>query len=61
MYSVSFNSLLYIQRYAPVKLFIATKVNGSNFLNTDVRAMVLAFCNFFHNPLSVYQVSFIYL
>ena len=52
MYQVSFNSLLYFQRYAPDKLFNAKK--GSNSLNTGDRVMVLVFC---YSPLSVYQVS----
>ena len=60
MYQVSFNSLLYFQRYAPDKLFIA-KIKGSNSVNTGDRVMILAFSNFLHVPLSVYQVSFIYL
>ena len=33
----------------------------SNSVNTGDSVMVLAFCNFLHGPLSVYQVSFIYL
>ena len=61
MYQVSFNSLLYVQRYAPDKLFIAKIKKGSNSINTSNRVMALAFCNFLHGPLSVYQVSFIYL
>ena len=32
MYQVSFNSLLYFQRYAPVKLFIAKIKKGSLFV-----------------------------
>ena len=42
MYQVSFNSLLYFQRYAPDKLFIAKNKNLSNFINTGDRVMVLA-------------------
>ena len=62
MYQVSFNSLLYFQRCAPDKLFIAKIKKGSNSVNTGDRVvMVLAFCNFLHDPLSVYQVSFNYL
>ena len=34
MYQVSFNSLLYFQRYAPDKLFIAKIKIGSNSVNT---------------------------
>ena len=61
MYQVSFKSLLYFQRYAPVKLFIEKIKKGSNSLNTGDSVMVLALCNFLHGPQSVYQVSFIYL
>ena len=61
MYQVSFNSLLYFQRYAPDKLIIAIIKKGSNSVNTGDRVMVLAFCNFLHGALSVYQVSFIHL
>ena len=61
MYRISFNSLLYFQRYAPDKLFIAKNKKGSNSVNTGERVVVLAFCNSLHGPLSVYQVSFIYL
>ena len=52
MYQVSFNSLLYFQRYAPDKLFIAKIKKGSNSINTGDRVMVLAFCNSPHGPLS---------
>ena len=61
MYQVSFDSLLYVQGYAPDKLFIAKIMKGSNPVNTGDRVMVLAFCNSLHSPLSLYQVSFIYL
>ena len=61
MYQVSFNSLLYFQRYAPDKLFIAKIKKGSNSVNTGDYVMVLAFCNSLQGPLLVYQVSFIYL
>ena len=43
--------------YAPDKFFIAKIKKGS----TGDRVMVLAFCNSLHGPLSLYQVSFIYL
>ena len=49
MYQVSFNSLLYVQRYAPEKLFTAKIKKGSNFLNGN-RVMVYAFCNSPHGP-----------
>ena len=45
MYQVSFNFLLYFQRYAPDKLFIAKIQKGRNSVNTGDRVMVLAFCN----------------
>ena len=61
MYQVSFNSLLYFQRYAPDKLFIAKIKKGSNSVNTGDKIMVLAFCNSPHGPLSAYQVSLYYL
>ena len=61
MYQVSLNSLLYFQRYAPDKRFTATNKKGSNSVNTGDRVMVLAFCNFPHDPLSVYQVYLNYL
>ena len=60
-YQVSFNSLLYIQRYAPDKIFIAKIKKGSNSVNTGDMVMVLAFCTSPHSPLSLYQVSYIYL
>ena len=60
MNQISFNSLLYFQTYALDKLFIAKK-KGSNSVTTGDRVMALAFCNSLHGPLSVYQVSFIYL
>ena len=43
MYHISFNSLLYFQRYAPDQLFITKIKKGSNSINTGDRAMVLAF------------------
>ena len=44
MYRISFNSLLYFQRYAPDKPFISKIKKGSNSVNTGDRVMVLAFC-----------------
>ena len=61
VYQVSFNSLLYFQRYAPDKLFIAKNKKGSNSVSPGDRVNVLAFCNSLHARLSVYQVSIIYL
>ena len=60
MYQVSFDSLVYFQRYAPDKFNIAKIRKGNNSINTH-RVMVLAFCTSPHCPLSLYQVSFIYL
>ena len=57
MYQVSFNSLLYFQRYAPDKLYFAKIKKKNNSVNTGDRVMVLAFLNSAHGPLSVYQVS----
>ena len=48
MDQVSFISLLYFQRYAPDKLFIAKIKKGSNSVSTGDRVMVLAFCNSSH-------------
>ena len=62
MYQVSFDSLLHFQMSAPDKLFIAKIKKGSNSVNTGDRVvMFLVFCNFLHDPLSVYQVLFNYL
>ena len=42
--------------------FLLQKIKkGSNSINTGDRVMDLAFCNFPHGPLSVYQVSLNYL
>ena len=57
MYQVSFYSLVYFQRYAPNKLFIAKTKKGSNPVNTVDMVMVLALC-YSDGPLSMYQVSF---
>ena len=53
IFYVSFNSLLYFQRYAPDKLFTAKTKKGNNFVNAGDRVMFLAFCNFPYSPLSV--------
>ena len=58
MYEVSFNSLVYYQRYAPDKLFIAKITKGSNSVNTVDRVTFLALYSFAHGPLSMYQVLF---
>ena len=52
---------MYLQRYAPDKLFIAKMKKGNNSVNTVDRVTVLALGNFSHGPLSVYQVSLNYL
>ena len=57
---VSFDSLLYFQRYALDKFNIAKIRKGNNSINIDDRVMVLAFCTFPHSPLSLYEVSFRY-
>ena len=59
VYQFSFNSLVYLQRYAPNKLFIA-KIKIKK-VSTSDRVMVLALCNSPYGPLSVYQVSLNYL
>ena len=58
VYQVLFNSLVYFQRYATNKLFIA-KINkkGSICVNTVDRVMIFALCTFSDGPLSMYQVS----
>ena len=45
-YQVSFDSLLYFQRYAQDKFNIAKIRKGNNSINTDDRVMALAFCIF---------------
>ena len=51
MYQVSFNSLLYFQRYAPDYVLIANIKKGRNSENTSDTVMSIAFCNFLHGPL----------
>ena len=58
MYQIPFNSLVYFQRYAPDKLFIAKIKKGSHSIITVDRVMILAFCTSSDGPLSMYQVSF---
>ena len=60
-YQVSFDSLLYFQRYAPDIFNIAKTRRGNNSINTDDKGMVLAFCTFLYSPLSLYRFSSIYL
>ena len=61
MYQVSFNSLVYFQRYTPDKLSIAKIKNGRNSVNTVDGVMVLALCHSPRGPFSVYQVSLNYV
>ena len=59
MYQVSFDLLLYFQRYALDKFNIAKIRKRNNFINTDNRVMVLAFGT---SPYTSSTVSgFIYL
>ena len=51
----------YLQRYAPGKHNIAKTSKGNNSINNDDRVTALTFCTSPHSPLSVYQVSFVYL
>ena len=58
MYQFSFNSLIYFQRYAADKLFIAKIIKASNFIYNVDRVTILALCTFPYYLLSMYQVSF---
>ena len=58
MYQVSFNSLLYFQRYAPDTLFIAKMKKESDSVNTGYRITILTFCISSDGPLSMFQISF---
>ena len=51
IYQVSFNSLVYFQRYTPDKLFITKMKHGSNSVNTVESVMVLTLCSSPHGPL----------
>ena len=59
LYQVSFNFLLYFQRYAPDKFFIA-KIKGSNSANTGDIIMGFCILQFLSWP-SISVSSFIYL
>ena len=61
MNQVLFNYLLHFQRYPLDKLNIAKIRKGSNSVYTGDRVMVHAFCRSRYDPISVYQVPFIYL
>ena len=58
MYQVSFPFILSELR---ASFFIANIKKSSNSINTGDMVMVLAFCNFLHGLLLVYEVSFTYL
>ena len=58
VYQVSCNSLVYFQRYAPDKLFIANIKRSSKSVNTVDRGMILAVCTTPDGPLSMFQASF---
>ena len=55
MNQVSFDSLLYFQRYAPDKFNIVKIRKGNNSINTDDRVMILAFCTSPHSPVSSFN------
>ena len=55
MYQVSFDSLLYFQRYVLEKFNIAKIRTGNNSINTDDRVMVLTFCTSPHSPLPLFK------
>ena len=61
MYQVSFNYLIYFQRYAPTEFNIAKIRNENNSVNTDNRVMYFTFFSSPQGPLSLFQVTFIYL
>ena len=58
VYQFSFNFVVYFQRYAPDKVFIAKIKKGSNSVNTVDMVIIFAFCTFSDRPLSMYQISF---
>ena len=58
MYEVSFTSLVFVQRYAPDKLFIAKIKKISNSMNTVDRVKILTFYTSADDFPSMYQVSF---
>ena len=55
MYQVSFDSLLYFQRYALNKFNIAKIRKGNNSINTGDRVMVIAFYTFPHSSLPLFK------
>ena len=57
IYQVSFNSMVYFQRYALDMIFTAKIKKRSNSVNTVDRVMILAFCPSSNGPLSMYQTS----
>ena len=60
IYQVLFNSLLYLQRYAPDKLNIAEIGKGNNSINAGDRITVLAFCVFSDTPLLMFHLIPLY-
>ena len=56
MYHVSFNSLLYLQRYTANKFFMPKIKKENNSVNTVDMVMILAFCTYSDGPLLMYQV-----
>ena len=58
MYQVSFNFLVYFQRYAQDKLFIG-KIKRSNFINTVDSVTILALCISADGSLSVIKFHLI--
>ena len=61
MYQVSSDYPLYFQRYAATKFNIAKIRNENNSVNTDNRVMYITFFSSPQSPLSLFQVTFIYL
>ena len=61
MYQVSFNYLLSFQRYAPTKFNIAKIRNENNSVNTYNMVIYFTFFSSPQGPLSLFQVTFIYL
>ena len=61
MCQVSFNYLLYFQRYAPTKFNIAKIRNENNSVNTDNRVTYFTFFSSPQGSLSLFQVIFICL
>ena len=54
MYQVSFDSLFYLQRYAPDKLFIAKIKKENNSVTTCDKVTIFSLCTFSVGLLSIY-------